>query len=152
MNAKLLAALVIVILVIAAGFYINDMISSAKKISVKVDKMEIVSAGLEKATVRVTFCMENPSGYHYSAEDIRYNVYVEGTKVGNGTVEKVDILPKTTSCDSGLLDLYYSELGKAVVSFLLQGKVDVNVNGTMKVNVLFFPVEVKFSETRTIKP
>jgi LEA14-like dessication related protein len=152
MNAKLLAALVIVIIVIAAGFYINDMISSAKKISVKVDKMEIVSAGLEKATLRVTLCMENPSNYHYSAENIRYDIYVEGERVGNGTIEKVEIPAKTRSCESGLLDLYYSGLGKAAISFLLEGKIDLNINGTMNVKVLFFPVEIKFSETKTIKP
>ncbi len=151
MKLKLLAVILIII-IIAAGFYINDMISSAKKIRVEIDNMEIVSVGLEKATLNVTFCMENPSNYHYSAEDIKYDVYVKEERVGNGTVGRVDIPAKTKACESGLLDLYYSGLGKAVISFLLEGKIDVSINGTMKVKALFFPVEVKFSETKTIKP
>jgi len=151
MKLKLLAVILIII-IITAGFYINDMISSAKKIRVEIDNMEIVSVGLEKATLNVTFCMENPSNYHYSAEDIKYDVYVKEERVGNGTVGRVDIPAKTKACESGLLDLYYPGLGKAVISFLLEGKIDVSINGTMKVKALFFPVEVKFSETKTIKP
>jgi LEA14-like dessication related protein len=154
MRLKALAILILVVIVAAAGFYINDMISSAKKISVKVDKIEIVSAGLEKVTVRVTFCIENPSGYHYSAEDIRYSVYYKEVELGNGTIKNIEIPAKTTTYKDGLFDLHYRKLigivGSAIVDLLINGKLDVDINGTMKVKTLLSSEEIKFSETRTI--
>jgi len=147
---RAVAAVVIILLVVSA-FYLNDMISSAKRISVDVERVELVSAGLQAATVNVTLVVKNPSKYRYSAEEVRYEVYVEDVKIGNGTIEKLEIPPGSTY-QSSLMTLYYSELGRAVISFLTQGKIDVNINGTAKIKVLFFPVEVKFSERRTIRP
>jgi LEA14-like dessication related protein len=151
MRNSLILIPIILLILVASALYLNDMISSAKRISVNVERMEIAGASFEKVTINVTLCMENPSSYYYSAEEMRYGMYVEDAKVGNGSLNKIAIPPKSRVCESSLMDLYYSGLGKALTNLLSEGKIDLNVNGTMKVNVIFIPVEVKFSERKTIK-
>ncbi|MGC9104765.1 MAG: LEA type 2 family protein [Candidatus Methanodesulfokora sp.] len=141
----------LLILFVASAFYINDMISSAGKISVSIEKMELTGIGLQSATLNLTLGINNPSNYHYSAEEINYEVYVGGSRMGNGTARNLEIPPRSKIYQSSLMTLYYSELGKAAISFLVEGKLDININGTAKMRVLFFPVEVRFSETRTIR-
>jgi len=70
-------SLIIPIILIASALYFNDVISSAKKIRVDIERMEITEVSFEKVTINVTLCMENPSNYRYSAEDIRYEMYAE---------------------------------------------------------------------------
>jgi len=151
MRKSLILIPIILLILVASALYVNDMISSAKRISVNVEGMEIVGASFEKVTINVTLCMENPSNYHYSAEDVRYEIYFEEARVGNGSLNSIAIPPKSRVCESGLMDLYYSGLSKALMKILLEGKAGFDVNGTMRVKAIFIPVEVKFSERKTIK-
>ncbi len=63
-------------------------------------------------------------------------------------MNKLNIPPKSRVCESGLMDLYYSGLGKVLSTLLFEGEVDLSVNGTMKVKA-FIPGEV--SEVKKIK-
>ncbi|MGB9708750.1 LEA type 2 family protein [Infirmifilum uzonense] len=145
------AITIIAVVLIASALYLNDLVSSAERISVEVEKISVVSVGLQAANVNLTLAFNNPSNHKYTAEVVNYDVYIEGVKVGNGTITNLEIPPGTTR-QSSILTLYYAKLGKALMSLLTQGKIDITVNGTANIKVLFFPVEVKFSRTKTVKP
>lgn len=150
MSNKVLAALLLlIILVLAIGFYVNDMVSSAKKISIELAGVELKSLGLEKTTLDFILNLTNPTPYKYEAESVDYEIYLEGFKVGNGTLRGIKLEPGSHSLQKATTDLYYSELSKAALSALLSGKMEFNVNGTLKLRVIIFPIELKFSESRS---
>jgi len=149
MKAKLILLLAVIVL-LALAAYLYEMASSAKQIEARLEDIKVVGIGLKGIKLDISILVENPTGYHYSIDEIRYRIYVEEIEVGRGISRDIDLPPKSTSVQHAEVDLNYSSLGRAFLELISKGSVGVKVNGTAVMRILMVPVEVPFSEVKNI--
>lgn len=135
---------------IAGAYYVNDVISSARKIEVRLAGAELKGVSLEEVTIEFLLNVTNPTGYRYEAELVKYDIYLQGVKIGNGSLEGVELPPNSSTLQHALTELSYSELSSALLSALMSGRFEFNVTGFLRVRVLTFLVDVRFSETKVL--
>lgn len=146
------SALVLVVLLLAlvlGSYYVNDMISSARKIEVRLAGAELRGVDLERFNIDFLLNVTNPTGYAYEAELVKYDIYLQGIKIGNGSIEGVKLPPKSSVTEQAVTEIRYSELGSALISALMSGRFELNVTGYVRVKAIVFPVDLRFSEVRS---
>ncbi len=149
MSKKLLASVVIVLASAMTLFYVNDMISSAKEVRVSLAGAELREASLERAKMDFLLNVTNPTRYQYEVELIEYDIYLQGVRIGNGSIKRLELTPKSSTIKHALTEIRYSELSIALLSSLMSGRFEINVTGYARVKALIFPVDLRFSEVRT---
>ncbi|MEM2290820.1 MAG: hypothetical protein QW711_04210, partial [Candidatus Korarchaeum sp.] len=83
------------------------------------------------------------------AELVKYDIYLQDIRIGNGSIEGVKLSPKSSVMEHAITEIRYSELSGALLSALMSGRFEVNVTGYVRVKALIFPVDLRFSEVRS---
>ncbi|MEM1521194.1 MAG: hypothetical protein QXR35_01965 [Candidatus Korarchaeum sp.] len=149
MPTRTSALLILLLALILGAYYVNDVISSARRIEVRLAGAELRGASLEKATIDFLLNVTNPTGYGYEAELVKYDIYLQDIRIGNGSIEGVKLSPKSSVMEHAITEIRYSELSGALLSALMSGRFEVNVTGYVRVKALIFPVDLRFSEVRS---
>ncbi|MCS7103785.1 MAG: hypothetical protein NZ992_07910, partial [Candidatus Korarchaeum sp.] len=142
-------ALASLLVLVGAYLYVSDMVSSARRIDVNLAGAELKVTSFEKVDIDFLLNITNPTGYEYEVELVKYDIYLQGIKVGNGSVDRVKLSPKSSTLKHTITELRYSELTSALISALISGRFEVNVTGYLKVRTPVFPVDLRFSEVRS---
>lgn len=82
---------------------------------IQVQRLGRVQMGLTGATIDVTFGVRNPNDYPVTIDRVRYDLYLNGVRVGDGFItQRVEVGPYGEARMSSRFDLSYLRVPGAV--------------------------------------
>jgi LEA14-like dessication related protein len=97
---------------------------------IQVQRLGRVQMGLTGATIDVTFGVRNPNDYPVTIDRVRYDLYLNGVRVGDGFItQRVEVGPYGEARMSSRFDLSYLRVPGAVRSIMERDRVDARTRG-----------------------
>ena len=97
---------------------------------IQVQRLGRPQMGLTGATLEVTFNVRNPNDYPVTIDRVRYDLFLNGVRVGDGFItQRVDVEPFGEARMSSRFDLNYLRVPGAVRSIMERDRVDARARG-----------------------
>lgn len=97
---------------------------------IQVQRLGRVQAGLTGATLDVTFGVRNPNDFPVTIDRVRYDLYLNGVRVGDGFItQRVEVGPYGEARMSSRFDLSYLRVPGAVRSIMERDRVEARTRG-----------------------
>ncbi|MDK2383594.1 MAG: LEA type 2 family protein [Candidatus Korarchaeota archaeon] len=136
-RSKYILAILMVVAVTAG--YVGYLYRSARSIRVESITVEELSLSGTMAHIRIGLDLYNPAIQTLGADKIQYDIYVEDIYIGSGETGPVSLAPRSLTHVSLPINVSIATLGARLMPVLgkamAQGKLDVAVSGTIKVNI-----------------
>lgn len=149
------AGAIIIVIIVAvvgfAGFRLYTERSALKGIESDVKGVGTPSVGLTSATFKFQMEYHNTSSYDSPPFNTTYDIYLAGSKIGEGSVEEISVPAGATETAEQTVSVDYADLGAAVVDTIKAENFTVTVKGKNTAKVLFGlipvsqPFEVSYS-------
>ena len=125
---------------------------AASSLEIRILDVSIKRVGATSADLSVVLEFRNPTSYDSPVFSAEYDVYIEGTYIGHGS------LPPTAVPASGLvvrettITIEYEKVAKGLIEALTRGGLLVTIRGKAHVKALFglIPITLDFEVTRKL--
>jgi hypothetical protein len=140
MKKTITIILIIILVVLISGFFLNTYIadvSAISKITVDVEKINIQHLGLSFCELQIIIGLYNPTNRDTSNLEASFDMFITGNYIGEGILSEVSIPSESYTQKDVYLTIYYSEVASGVVDAIKSRDFTLSIEGEVHGSVLF---------------
>jgi len=133
---------VLLLLFSSVGYSLYPEYTAAKSLEFDVEGTGEPDPGIESIDIPVEKIFHNPSEYDTPSIEADYDVYIEGTYVGEGSLSLGIVSSEETKVDEQIVTVYYEDVGTSLAEVLRSGEFVVTIRGEARAYVLYNSIPV----------